>query len=183
MIISDNFLEQSEFEHLRDEMLSPRFPWAYSPSKSRMDINDPAEHFANQQMYHNFYGNHNRFHEEHSMSMQLVWPLLKKLMPLALLRIKANLQFHTAEIYQAPFHTDMPPQYDFTTCVYYLNTNNGSTVFKDTREFVESVENRMVIFDGKRSHAGTTCTNNKIRLVLNLNFIQSNEVNLQDYAN
>ena len=50
MIISDNFLEQSEFEHLRDEMLSARFPWAYSPSKSRMDINDPAEHFANQQM-------------------------------------------------------------------------------------------------------------------------------------
>ena len=173
MIISDNFLEQSEFEHLRDEMLSPRFPWAYSPSKSRMDINDPAEDFANQQMYHNFYGSHNRFHEEHSMSMQLVWPLLKKLMPLALLRIKANLQFHTAEIYQAPFHTDMPPQYDFTTCVYYLNTNNGYTKFKN-KKIVKSEANKYIEFEGQESHTGSTCTDLKFRGLINFNYIKGN---------
>lgn len=184
MIISDNFLEQSEFEHLRDEMLSQRFPWAYSQTTSGKDQNQDLEHFANQQMYHIFFGLSHQIHQEHSPSMQLIWPLLKKLAPLALIRIKANLQFGTTEIYQPPFHTDNDPNgVDFKTCVYYLNTNNGTTVFEDTREFVESVENRIVIFDGKRRHAGTTCTDKKMRMVLNLNFIQGNEINLEDYAN
>ena len=171
MIVTDNFLEASEFDFLRTEIFSDKFPWIYCSVKSTdndKNIND----FANQQMCHMHNGN------ETSDSVKLLLPLLQILKPLALLKVKSNLQFGTSEIYQSPFHIDMeniPNNVCFKTCVYYLNTNNGYTIFEDTNEIVESVENRMVIFDGRRRHAGTTCTDNKTRAVINLNFIPSNE--------
>ena len=62
------------------------------------------------------------------------------------------------------------------TAVLYLNTNNGYTKFK-TGEQVESVENRLVLFDGNVQHAGTTCTDKRYRAVFNLNFEANNENN------
>ena len=183
MIVVDNFLGIPAFEHIRNEMLSNRFPWTYNETKSHGDGNEDLDHFGNQQMFHMFYGFNNMIHKDHSQTLSLVWPILTKLKPLALLRIKANLQFGTNELYQSPFHTDVhtvPDGIDFKTCVYYLNTNDGLTMFEDTDESVESVENRIVIFDGRRKHAGTTCTDKKIRAVINLNFIPSTDTDLEN---
>ena len=84
-----------------------------------------------------------------------------------LIKIKANLSFRTTEKIIHGYHVDLP--YECKTAIYYLNTNDGCTMFKDGRE-VGSVENRLVIFNSQLAHTGTTCTDQKIRSVINFNY-------------
>ena len=58
-----------------------------------------------------------------------------------------------------------------TTAIFYLNTNNGYTLFEDGQR-VASVANRIVIFDAALRHTGASCTDADHRLVLNLNFVR-----------
>ena len=68
------------------------------------------------------------------------------------------------------FHTDFEEdQFVGKTAVYYVNTNNGYTEFKSGVK-VNSIANRMVIFDSKYEHAGVTSTDTNRRVVLNINF-------------
>ena len=60
--------------------------------------------------------------------------------------------------------------FDGTTCIYYLNTNNGYTLFEDGSK-IESVANRLVLFDANIKHAGTSCTDALYRAVINFNFL------------
>ena len=55
------------------------------------------------------------------------------------------------------------------TAVFYVNTNNGYTEFEDGTK-VESVENRIVFFDGSIPHNSSTCTDQKIRSVISVNY-------------
>ena len=55
----------------------------------------------------------------------------------------------------------------YSDCV---NHNNGKTIFKKSKKNVVSKENRLVLFDGRLEHCGTTSTNSKKRIVINLNF-------------
>ena len=81
--------------------------------------------------------------------------------------------------YQSKFHTDTPIgrlRDNLTTCVYYINGNNGGTLFKDEENtFVESKFNRAVIFPGSLSHSAVACTDAKLRFVLNLNYEEQEE--------
>jgi zinc D-Ala-D-Ala carboxypeptidase len=57
---------------------------------------------------------------------------------------------------------------DCTTAVYYVNTNNGETVFENKKS-ITSEENKFVSFSSKLKHSGTTNTcSNKCRIVINL---------------
>ena len=58
---------------------------------------------------------------------------------------------------------------NITTAILYVNSNNGYTLFEDGTK-VESVENRIVLFDSNLRHTGTTCTEEKVRIVVNFNF-------------
>ena len=50
-----------------------------------------------------------------------------------------------------------------------MNTNNGWTEFKSGIK-VNSIANRMLIFDSKYEHVGVTSTDSNRRVVLNFNF-------------
>ena len=89
------------------------------------------------------------------------------------MRVKINLQTITPEIIKRTFHSDMAGilgNNPYKTAIFYFNTNNGYTEF-ETGEIVESIANRIVIFDGRIKHRGTTCTDQKTRVVLNINYI------------
>ena len=58
-----------------------------------------------------------------------------------------------------------------TTSIFYVNTNNGYTKFEDGTK-VESVANRMVIFPSNMKHIGTSCTDEKTRVVINFNYFK-----------
>ena len=51
-----------------------------------------------------------------------------------------------------------------------MNTNNGYTEFEDGTK-VESVANRFVSFPEKMKHRGTSCTDKKTRIVININYL------------
>jgi hypothetical protein len=98
----------------------------------------------------------------------LLTPILEKLEIDTLLKAKINLTPKAETIYEHGFHTDMK-DLGVTTAIFYLNTNNGYTAFRDGSR-VESVANRVVVFDSLTEHTGTTCTDIDPRLVLNINY-------------
>ena len=58
-----------------------------------------------------------------------------------------------------------------TTGIYYVNTNDGYTVFEDGTK-IDSVANRICIFPYYLKHSGTTCTNANRRIALNINYVR-----------
>ena len=65
------------------------------------------------------------------------------------------------------------------TGIFYIGSNNGCTVFK-RGDKVETVANRLVLFDSQLSHAGTSCTDESVRIVLNLNYVPNNALGKED---
>lgn len=98
----------------------------------------------------------------------MVEPLLGKMNVRSLIRMKANLVTIGNEIEEHGFHTDVEFA-DAKTAVYYVNSNNGYTRFKDGT-VVESVANRLVAFPASMEHTGTNCTDSKTRVVININY-------------
>ena len=100
-----------------------------------------------------------------------VFPIFDKLDAQKVIRAKVNMRTRTPEIYKSKFHVDVPQKIEgHKTAIYYLNSNIGYTIF-ESGEKVNSVGNRIVIFDGHQYHCGTSCTDQNIRSVLNINFI------------
>ena len=54
--------------------------------------------------------------------------------------------------------------------VYYINTNDGATVFPDN-QFVESKENRIVIFSNEVEHGVKRHSFGDNRIVININWL------------
>ena len=164
--IYDNFLPEDAHDMISTIMLSSNFPWYYQDSilgnsyhtTSISSIDDYA--FA-----HVFYDNNT----QNSQLYTILDPILKKINPLSILRIKANLYPKTETILEHDYHTD----YDnvkFKTGIYYINTSNGKTIFKDGLE-VESIANRYVEFDTDLFHKSTTCTDQRVRCNINFNYV------------
>jgi hypothetical protein len=97
-------------------------------------------------------------------------PLLSKINPKEILRVKANLGTRTTTHIEGGMHTDSKMEH--TTAIFYLNTNNGFTVFKNGDK-VNSLENRLVVFNSTILHSGFSQTDTNIRVVLNLNYIEN----------
>ena len=157
MKVLDDFLPENEFKPIQ-ATFTRGLPWHYN---SHITENTEAFQFT-----HTFFNVNNPFVS--SRFCPLIQPVLTKLKPWALLRAKANLRTITPEHVHSSFHTDMRDLNNLTA-IYYLNTCNGYTMFNDGTK-VESVENRLLLFDGSRLHCGTSPTDSKIRLVLNINY-------------
>ena len=86
--------------------------------------------------------------------------------------IRINCTVGQDKSYVGTFHTDTSNTYlnkNMKTAILYLNTNNGFTEFDDDTR-VDSIENRLVTFDGSVHHSSSTCTDKKNRLVLAINY-------------
>jgi len=57
--------------------------------------------------------------------------------------------------------------------LFFINTNDGVTILETQNGKVEidSVENRILIYDPTQLFAITTCTNQKVRVTLNFNYV------------
>ena len=73
--------------------------------------------------------------------------ILDLIKPSILIRIKANLQPITPNIIKHQMHNDeLSDHAKITTGIFYVNTNNGKTIF-NTGEEINSEENKYVEFD------------------------------------
>jgi hypothetical protein len=160
--ITDDFLNEVEFSQVKDIMIdSSRLPWYFNDYVLSKD-EDAGESW---QFTHTFFNNW-RWQSDYARDIA---PLIDKINPKAWLRIKANLGIKSESIKEQGWHTD----YDFpcTTAVFYLNDNDGYTIFEDGTK-VESKANRLVEFDSHYKHSGTTHTDTLQRVVINLNYIK-----------
>lgn len=166
MKVLDNFLPPQTFKTLQDFFLSNQLPWHYNASIAGVN-----EDLDNYQFVYNFFDIRNPFKESCPCKYSnLLKPLLTKLSPQYILRIKANLRPRTNQYYTGNFHTDM--NLNQKTAIFYINSNNGYTLFKDDSK-VYSLENRLCLFHGHTEHAGASCTDASRRIVLNINYIPS----------
>ena len=85
----------------------------------------------------------------------------------ALLKLKVNFYPHTEQIYEHKPHKD----YDFNckAALLSLNTCDGFTRLYDGTT-VDSVANRMLLFDGHELHNSSTTTNASGRWNININY-------------
>jgi len=179
MEVIDNFLPEDLFVSIQETMLGPDFPWyyndfiAYDLSEKRMFIPPEKDPWNDFQFIHNFYKLSKKYgYPEIYGYLKLIQPILKKLKIFCLLRCKANLTTLTPDGHIiSGYHCDY--EYNCTTADFYITTNNGYTIFKDTEEKVESVANRLVKFNSMRSHSGVSCTDEKKRVVINFNYIEN----------
>jgi hypothetical protein len=65
-------------------------------------------------------------------------------------------------------HRDLLDDDNYSTAIFYLNTNNGGTRFEN--DFVQSVANRLVLFDGPLYHETVVQTDSNIRMLFNINY-------------
>lgn len=159
--IYDNLLDQGTLKEMQDGLLSSEFPWYFNNSISYA-FNQAPWLF---QFTHKFYMDHNFT----SPLVGLIYPLMQTIDPLAWIRIKANLGTRTPESIQGGWHQDI--NYQCKTAVFYVNTNNGGTLMQDSGKFIESIANRLVVFDSNLAHTGVSQTDTNVRCVINLNFI------------
>ena len=164
--IVDNYLPEKDFFELFNSMKEFSFDWHLSHILTKDAEKNPI---GNMQFCHLFY----RMHEQNTRTFPLLIPILTKINPVALMRIKANLSLATKEVEEGGMHIDVEDE-DTPDCVrtsiLYMNTNDGYTLFEDGTK-VESVMNRLVTFPHTTKHAGTTCTNAPFRMVINFNYI------------
>ena len=189
--IEENFLNQGEFHTLQSFMTGGEFPWLFrnkyyaeptraeqvSSSATVYNIPDNLRYAGEEQPNDSDFCFVHEFYEGHvpkSPAMQHLDCILKKLLPVAIVKIRANLLTRLPTLVENPFHVDMDDlseekQKQWKTSIFYVNTNNGYTLFEDGTK-VESVANRMLTFPTNMKHTGTSCTDSQTRIVINFNY-------------
>lgn len=158
--IIDNALSQEEFENIKNFVLNSNFPWNLTPWVSNLE--EKLKITSSYYFTHVFWS---EFHTE--PQSQVFVPILNLLECRAIIRIKANLYPSTDNIEYQSEHIDY--DYSHRGAIFYLNTNNGLTILQDNIK-IESIENRLLLFDPSVPHNSTTCTDDKCRVNVNFNF-------------
>ena len=157
MKIIDNFLPEEEFKSIQSLMMGFEFPWYFSSDIVR----DGDGKF---QLLHVFFQPDVGSNSKHIN----IWnTFMDKVEAKECTRIKGNLTFKTSTIEPTGYHSDYP---DMKTAIFYINTNNGYTEFKNGVK-VSCVSNRVCIFDSNLKHRGVSHTEgDQQRIVVNFNY-------------
>ena len=160
--VIDNYLPLDDYRELFMFVAGQDYTWQFTLKGDPAQYEDQSD---NWQFVHPLYYDFKPVCDD----AHIVGKIIRRLDPFALTRMKINCTPKADSIREFDMHTD-EENHIGNTAIYYLNTNNGYTIFEDGTK-VESVGNRIVIFPGSMKHAGTTCTNDCRRLVLNINYV------------
>jgi len=162
--ILDNFLDREDLLTIQDTLFGSNFPWYFQQGVSyRHSLEN--DYLYNFQFTHMFWDSTDT--RAYSSFFYVIEPLINKMNINALLRVKANLIPVTNErvVHQMHVDNDLKSK----TAIFYVNSNNGSTIFEYGEE-INSVENRLTIFNSELRHTSSSCTDKKVRCVININY-------------
>lgn len=161
--VYDEFLRDDESIGM-SRFFSDEFPWYLGTPvpNNNSEVDEKYNYHFGHVLYDRFTFQSDNF--------RLVLPLMQILNPSALIRVKANLTTSSDKIIEHGFHVDNNFS-DSMTAIYYVNSNNGYTIFENG-ERVDSIKNRMVCFPSNLRHSGTNCTDEKYRIVININYFK-----------
>lgn len=169
--VYENFLEEEYFNDLYKLFTGYHNPWYYQPRSADMDGTFDFDFMFAHKIYDHKTGIHSP-----------LWNDLQKLIlkvgitagKTNVMRAKANLYTVQSEKQIHQKHTDYPVEAEtgYKTAVFNFNTCDGGTIFyvDGKEDFIPSIANSVVIFDGPTEHAGVTQTNSNIRCLLNLDY-------------
>ena len=165
MKIIDDFLPQKEFQKIQSMFMETNSAelsvgWEYTYPVTSND--DPKK-------WKYFYMTHMIY-----IKGIIVSPLYNKMIPIfkeldvkALIRIKCNLYPNSEELHEHTNHTDYP--FSHKAAIIYINTCDGYTKLADGTK-VDSVENRVLLFDASNPHCSTTTSDATARFNINFNY-------------
>tara|TARA_Y100001963_G_C6422739_1_gene283443 strand:- start:3 stop:482 length:480 start_codon:yes stop_codon:yes gene_type:complete len=155
--IIDNFLPAEEFKSIQSFLMGGEFNWFYQ--KGAVERDDGSFH-----MTHMFYQPQIGPNSE---DINIWNTFMNQVEAKKCERIKANLIFKTPTHESTEYHCDYR---DMKTAIFYINTNNGYTEFKNGVK-VSCVSNRVCIFDSNLKHRGVSHTEgDQQRIVVNFNY-------------
>ena len=157
--IIDNFLPREVSENIKQVMQSSEFPWYYNNSVAYVSERK-TEFYLN----HIFY---DAYYVRSAFWNQMAYPIVEKINPKSLIRVKANFYPNLNQFIENENHVDYT--FECVGAIYYVNTNNGYTILEDKTK-IESIQNRLLIFDAAKPHRSTHCTDEKCRLNINFNY-------------
>ena len=172
--VKDDFLSPEEFKNIKSIIMGKNLPWNYNESTN------PKTAMRKDDIYftHTFYmgladkpsydDDGKIIPPEKSSYYEVIEPIIEKLPHQILMRIKSNLYARTESIRHHPTH--VYTAFPHRGAIFYLNTNNGLTILDDKTE-ISSVANRMLFFDPSKPHHSTTCTDEKYRANININYL------------
>jgi hypothetical protein len=170
--IIDNFLDDDNFLMVKKFMMSPRCQWRFIDFIAHKDKrdNDKDGYFVHSFKDLNPDTMKERFQESPNISIlsNLMNKIKDNVSYQNVLRIRSSLYPRRSIQKPDPMHLD----YDFPhkVCIYYVNTNNGYTMFENG-EKVSSLENRLLIFDGLEKHCSVVQTDTAARFIININIL------------
>ena len=160
--IKNNFVSSNLLKKINSLMTNVNFPWYFQDRITRE--NDDNKKFYFTHILYSFNKINSQFYES------IMPEFIEKLNIKNLLRVKLNLYTQTHKIIEHDYHTDSTTNEPHKTALFYVNDNNGFTIFKKPFKKIKSEKNKCVIFDGSQEHKSTTCTNKLYRLTLNINY-------------
>jgi hypothetical protein len=167
--VIENFFDEDYFNNLVDlftgKTNEEQIPWHFNSSVAY--YNDDAVKNNLFYMSHVFYD----LNIPMSPHYEILFPLLQELgiANWGLIRIKANLYPNTERLHEHPMHTDFP--FSHSAAILSLNTCDGYTKLKDGTK-IDSIANRVLLFDASEKHCSTTTTNIPARMNININYMQ-----------
>ena len=170
--VLDNFLDQDSFLEVKKFITSPRCQWRFVDFIAHKDKrdNDKDGYFI-----HSFTDRHPETLEERfqvSPNFTILSKLMKRIKEdisyKNVLRVRSSLYPRRHTQNPDPMHVDYT--FPHTVCIFYVNTNNGYTMFDDG-EKVSSLENRLLIFNGSEKHCSVVQTDTSGRFIININIV------------
>jgi len=168
MNVIDNFLPEEEFKFLQDLIVfNDDFPFY---------LNDSITYPENTHKVWEWYATHLFYNNDQPTSdfynhIQTI--LISKFRNLpggfrTLLRVKANFYPSTPVLQEHKRHYDY--EWSHSGAVFSLNTCDGFTRLSDGSK-VDSVANRLLLFDPSEKHNSTSTTNQRGRFNINFNWL------------
>ena len=159
--VIDNFLNKENFIKIKNVLLGMDFPWYYQPNISNANKTSKGPLFY---LTHLIYDNKKPNSDFYNIIKE---NLLDFIDMKAIVRIKANLYPNQGIKKINEPHVDF--DYKHKGAIFSLNTNNGGTILEDGT-IIKSIENRILFFDPSTKHDSLSCTDEKIRVNINMNY-------------
>lgn len=162
--VIDNFLSKNDFKIIQDIMINDvkgGLVWLY-----RQNVVRDNEKMENWKLFYMIH----RIYEDHIIQSDFYEPLIPILEILevkALLRIKANMYPNTESLKEHGMHTDY--RFSHKGAIFSVNTCDGYTKLEDGTK-IDSIENRMLLFDPSTPHSSSTTTDQVVRVNINFNY-------------
>ena len=177
----DNFIPSDVFAQLTRALIPPsseynvgegsigeqpteQVPWCYSPADNVVSKGN-EKGTADWRL---FYLTHVVY--AHTIASPLYGIIIPHLNPLgikALIRIKINMYPNTETLKEHGMHSDHP--FSHKAAILSINTCNGYTKLEDGTK-IDSVANRMLLFDPSTLHSSSTTTDQPVRVNINMNY-------------